>query len=417
MLPLLYQSFPNGVELVVVEHRRAPVVALAVLYRVGSQDEEPHQAGLAHLVEHLAFGSSAYLGREEFDQYCTDAGGSNNALTTYSYTLYTMVLPAYQLALGLWLEGSRMRALAFSEEEFRIQQHVVLEELKETVYNQPYGRWREVQMSHAFAPECPYHWEVYGRLETVAALTVEDARQFVRHHYGPQNAVVVVCGEVERSQVLELAEMYCGAIPAAQLGARRTCSEACQRGGVVAVLEDQVPLPAVSLAFHCRGYTAPEFLAVTALADILGGGRSSRLYRSLVLHSGAAREVGAFLDARQWASLLTCYSIASSPASSASELEQQLWRVLRQLAADGVTAAEMEVAQRRLRTEYAVQLQHPLGVAQEVALATAFWHDPERPFRLLDEYAQLSSEEVTEWARQILQPERAVTTLVVPRRG
>ncbi len=417
MLPLLYQSFSNGVELVVIEHRRAPVVAIVVLYRVGSQDEEPRQAGLAHLVEHLAFGSSAYLGHEEFDRYCTDAGGSTNALTTYSYTLYTMVLPAYQLALGLWLEGSRMRGLAFTEEEFRIQQQVILEELKETVYNQPYGRWWEVQMNHAFAPECSYHWEVYGSPETVAALTVEDARQFARHYYGPQNAVVVVCGDVEGSHVLELAQLYYGSLPATSLGVRRQCPAVCQRGGVVAVLKDRVPLPAVSLAFHCGGYTAPEFLPLTALADILGGGRSSHLYRVLVLQRGSARDVGAFLDARQWASLLTCYSIASAPDTSVSELERQLWQVLEQLCADGVTAAEVERTQQRLRTEYAARLQHPLGVAQEVALATAFWSDPERPFRLLEEYARLTPEEITEWARHVVRPERAVTTLVIPHRA
>ncbi len=415
MLPLTYHRFPSGLELVLVEHRRAPLVALVVLYRVGSQDEEPSQAGIAHVVEHLAFGTSAYLGREEFDQYCSDAGGTNNAMTTYSYTLYTMLLPAYQLPLGLWLEGSRLRGLAFTDEEFRTQQQVILEELKETVYNQPYGRWREVQLQYAFAAGCPYHWEVYGTLETVGALTVEDARKFARQYYHPANAVLVICGDIDTPRALELAEQYLGEIPAPDVcGERRGFSSECCRGNVVAVLEDEVPLPAVSLAFHCSGYTAPEYFSLAALAGLLGGGRSSRLYRTFVLQSGCAREVGAFLDARQWASLLTCYAIASSPTLPASELEERLWRALRELCANGITAEEMERVRNQLRTIHAEHLQHPLGIAHEVAFGTAFWGDAERPFRVLEEYERLKPEEMVEWARRIFVPERAVTTFVLP---
>ncbi|MCS6966756.1 MAG: insulinase family protein, partial [Candidatus Kapabacteria bacterium] len=298
MLSLTQQRLSNGCEVLVVRLSRVPVVALVVLYRVGSQDEAPHQAGLAHLVEHLAFGTSAYLAREEFDLYCTDAGGTNNAMTTYSYTIYTMVLPQYQLPLGLWLEGSRMRALNFTEQEFITQQHVILEELQETVYNQPYARWRDIQAQNAFAPHCPYHWTVHGSLQTVAALTVQDAREFSRRYYRPDNAVVSICGDVDPAYALELSERFLGNIPSESgLLVRRDFSPECRRGDVVAVLPDAVPLSAVFLSFHCGGYVAPEFLQVQALADILGGGRSSRLYRALLLRQGLASDVGAFLDA------------------------------------------------------------------------------------------------------------------------
>jgi zinc protease len=229
--PLSEHRLGNGLRVVLVPHGFTPLVAIAVLYQVGSQEESPECAGVAHLVEHLAFGSSAYLEAEEFDRYCSDAGGTNNAYTTYSYTLYHMVLPAHQLELGLWLEASRMRALPIPEEEFRLQQRVIIEEIKETVLNQPYGRWRELQAQQAFRPECPYHWEVYGSVETVAALSVEQAREFVRSYYRPDNACVVLCGNFASEQALELVEATLGQIPApATPIPRRSFSPECRLG-------------------------------------------------------------------------------------------------------------------------------------------------------------------------------------------
>ncbi len=409
-------TFANGLVVYAVPHRRAPVVAIVVLYRVGSQEEMPEQAGLAHLVEHLAFGSSAYLEREEFDRYCSDAGGTNNAMTSYSYTLYMMVLPAYQLPLGLWLEASRLRALTFTDEEFTTQQSVIIEELKETVYNQPYGRWRDIQARSAFAPGCPYHWEVHGSLETVAALQVEAARVFARRYYRPDNAIVVVCGDVEPQQVYELAQEYLAPIPAPMEPiARPQWSAACRQGGVHTQVADHVPLAAVFLSFHGGGYTAPEFLALQAIADVLGGGRSSRLYRTLLLQRALASDAGAFLDSRQWSSLVTLYAFAAAPDVSPRQLQDALWEQVRCLCRDGISAEELTTTRNRLQTAYAFLVQHPLGVAQEVALSAAFWNDPERPFRIVAEYDRLTAEEITECARSVLVPDNAVATVVVPQ--
>lgn len=418
MVGLRVGRLGNGLQVCLVQRRRTPVVALAVLYRVGSQEETPQQAGLAHLVEHLAFGSSAFLGRQEFDGYCTDAGGTNNAMTTYSYTLYTMVLPAYQLPVGLWLEASRMRGLRFTAEEFATQQSVILEELKETVYNQPYGRWRDVQAQHAFAEGCPYHWEVHGSLESVAGLTVEQAWAFVRQYYRPDNAIVVVSGDIEPDAAWQQVEEYFGEIPAGELPVvRPEFHPGCRRGAQLGIVEDVAPVPAVFLSFHCGGYTAPEFLAVQLLADVLGGGRSSRLYRTLLLRRGIASEVGAFVDARQWSSLLTCYGLAVSPATPWERLRDELWQQLEAVRHEGIEEAELQTVRRRLQTAVAAFLQHPLGIAEEVALGLAFWNDPERPFRLVELYEAVTVEEVVEAARAVLVPERSVTTVVVPRQG
>ncbi len=409
------ERLSNGLRVVLIPRPEVPVVALVVLYRVGSQDELPHQAGIAHLVEHLAFGTSAYLAREEFDRYCTDAGGTSNAMTTYSYTLYYMVLPSYQLELGLWLEGSRMRGLCFTEEEFATQQRVILEELKERVYNQPYGRWRDVQAAHAFAEGCPYHWEVHGSLDSVARLTAEEARAFVHHYYRPDTAVMVICGGIEPERARELVEGVFGDIqPAAGEVPRRAFHPECRRGNVTAVVPDTVPVPAVFLSFHTGGYTDPEFLALRALADVLGSGRSSRLYRELLLRRGIAAQSGAFLDARQWASLLTCYALAASAKVGADALQEALWEELQRLCRDGIGEEEFHSVCNRLRTAYAALLQSPLGIAQEVAFSTVFWDDPERPFRLVEEYAQLHSEQLRECACNVFRAERLVTTIVVP---
>jgi zinc protease len=413
--PLSEHRLGNGLRVVLVPHGFTPLVAIAVLYQVGSQEESSECAGVAHLVEHLAFGSSAYLEAEEFDRYCSDAGGTNNAYTTYSYTLYHMVLPAHQLELGLWLEASRMRTLPIPEEEFHLQQRVIIEEIKETVLNQPYGRWRELQAQQAFRPECPYHWEVYGSVETVAALSVEQAREFVRSYYRPDNACVVLCGNFASEQALELVEATLGQIPApATPIPRRSFSPECRLGNRSVSFPDAVHLPAVFLSFHCGGYAAEEFPALELLAEVLGEGRSSRLYRALILESNRASSVGAFLDSRQWSSLLTVYAIAATPQTSSEMLQEALWQELQQLCKEGVAPEELLRCQRRLQTATAHRLQHPAAIAHEVAFSTVFWDNPERGLRLVEEYRHISAEQLHQLAQSVLLPENSVCTAIVP---
>ena len=210
---MLYRTLDNGLRAVVIPRPNAPVASVAVTYAVGSYAESPTNTGFAHLFEHLMFEGSENVAHGLFDKYCSEAGGENNAYTTFDKTSYYMSLPAHQLELGLWLEADRMAAFGINEEALEIQKNVVLEEINQNVENSPYGSYSRQLSRLAFAPEAGYSWEVYGNPEHIAGSTLADVRNFYRAFYRPDNACLVVCGAVEENAALALAERYFGAIP------------------------------------------------------------------------------------------------------------------------------------------------------------------------------------------------------------
>lgn len=385
-------TLANGLRVVMCPDNTAPVVNVTVMYRVGSHDELHGKTGLAHLFEHLMFDNAAPGVDKQYDVYCTKAGGSNNAYTTFDYTTYHIDLPAHNLELGLWLESERMRAFRITDHALQTQRSVVVEEINQNVFNQPYGVWRKAQQEIAYTSASSYSWDVYGSPDDVAAVTMDDAKNFFETFYHPSNAVVCIAGDIEIGNAQELVERYFGTISDAGATIARTqFLLEMMRAGTHATVTDNVPLTAAFLSLHMPGFSNNELLDAEIAASIIGSGRSSVLYKRLVSDLRIASGVGCFLDRRAHDSLLTIYAYAADESVTADQLVSATTDILSQTV---VTTAMLESAVNKMKTAHAAELQKANGVADVVAWTTLFWNDPLYVNTALARYGTVTTEDI-----------------------
>jgi predicted Zn-dependent peptidase len=273
-------TLSNGLKLLVHPDRSTPMAVVNVLYDVGARDENPAQTGFAHLFEHLMFGGSVNI--PDYDDPLQNAGGENNAYTTNDLTNYYCQLPAENIETALWLESDRMLSLAFGKKSLDVQKKVVCEEFKEHYINKPYGDVWHIMRELAYK-EHPYKWMTIGKeLSHVENAELQDVKNFFFKHYTPLNAILVVAGNVTVDDVKELAEKWFGDIPSGEKYNRNLPQEAAQQEERRMTVHRKVPMDAIYKTWHMCGRRDNDYYATDLLADILGGGASSRLYQTLV---------------------------------------------------------------------------------------------------------------------------------------
>jgi zinc protease len=270
----------NGLHVIVHEDPTVQIAVLNILYDVGSRDEHPDKTGFAHLFEHLMFGGSVNI--PNYDEPLQLVGGENNAFTNTDITNYYLTVPASNIETGFWLESDRMLGLAFDPHVLDVQRKVVVEEFKQRYLNQPYGDvW--LKLRPLAYREHPYKWATIGKKPAhIETATMDDVKSFFFTHYIPNNAVMVVAGNVTREQVKRLSEKWFAPIPPGKNKERRLPAEPPQKQKRVLEVEANVPVSALYMAWHMPGRFSPDFYAVDQLSDILGRGESSRLYARLV---------------------------------------------------------------------------------------------------------------------------------------
>ena len=251
-----------------------------VLYDVGARDEDENRTGFAHLFEHLMFGGSINV--PDFDEPLQLAGGENNAYTTNDLTNYYCQLPAENLETAFWLESDRMLSLAFDEKSLDVQRKVVTEEFKEHYLNKPYGDvWHKIR-EMAYKTH-PYKWMTIGKeLKHIEDAQLQDVKNFFFKHYTPANAILVVAGNVETENVMQLAEKWFGSIPAGEKYNRQLPQEPKQTEPRRMEITADVPLDAFFKTWHMASRLERGYYVTDLITDILGGGASSRLFQSLV---------------------------------------------------------------------------------------------------------------------------------------
>lgn len=403
----------NGLRVIICPDKTAPVVNVTVMYRVGSHDEHAGKTGLAHLFEHLMFDNAAPESEKQYDVYCTKAGGSNNAYTTFDYTTYHIDLPSHQVELGYWLEAERMRSFRITDHALQTQRSVVVEEINQNVFNQPYGIWRKAQQAIAYDARSSYSWDVYGSADDVSGVSMNDARGFFERFYHPSNAVLCVSGDVDVSHAVDLAQRHFGDIGDGKEPIQRTTfQDSFRRYGTHDVVEDAVPMAAVYVSIHLPGFLESELLDAEIAATVLGSGRSSVLYRSLVSDKRIASSVGAFIDRRAHSTLLTMYAYASEEETSADTLVDAIYNAVRGFV---LTDERLTAAVNRLRTSHAAELQRVNGVSDTVAWSTLFWNDPSYANTMLDRYAAIGMEPVLQIIEQCTDPLTTVRLDVIPK--
>lgn len=270
----------NGLKLLIHKDNATPMAVVNVLYDVGARDEDENRTGFAHLFEHLMFGGSINI--PDYDEPLQLAGGENNAYTTNDLTNYYCQLPIENLETAFWLESDRMLSLAFSEKSLDVQRKVVCEEFKEHYINKPYGdAWNK--MREMAYKQHPYKWMTIGKeLKHIEEAQLQDVKNFFFKHYTPLNAILVVAGNVETEQVLQLAEKWFGPIPSGEKYVRNIPQEPKQTEARKMEVKADVPLDAFYKTWHMASRLERGYYVTDLITDILGGGASSRLYQSLV---------------------------------------------------------------------------------------------------------------------------------------
>ncbi|MEK9646400.1 MAG: pitrilysin family protein [Alphaproteobacteria bacterium] len=407
----------NGLKVVVIENHRAPIAMQMVWYRVGAADEEPGESGLAHFLEHLLFKGTKTVKPGEFSRKIARIGGRENAFTSHDYTAYYQTVAAHEIEMVMKLEADRMQNLVLSDEVVLPERDVVLEERRTRTDNSPAAQLGE-QRNRILYLNHPYGRPVIGWMSEIQALTTEKALAFYRKHYAPNNAMLIVAGDVTAEQVRGLAEKYYGPIPRRAIPARVRPKEPPQRAQRRVILEsEQVRQPAWS-----RVYLAPSFAtaekerayALEVLSQVLGGGSTSRLYRKLVVERGIASNAGTWYagDGLDYAE----FGIFASPTSG-GDIDALEKAVLEELAAavrGGFKPEDIERA-KKLITASAIYARDGLR-AGPMAFGQAFTQGqtvddveswPER-------IAAVTPDQVMEAARAVLDKNRSVTSVLLP---
>jgi zinc protease len=292
MIPFKKFVLDNGLKLIVHEDPTTPLAVVNILYNVGSRDESEEQTGFAHLFEHLMFGGS--VNAQVFDEPLQKAGGENNAFTSTDITNYYESLPAPNLETALWLESDRMNELAFSEHSLDVQRKVVSEEFKEHYINQPYGDvWHKLRelayINH------PYRWPTIGKdLSHIENAQLGDVKSFFFKYYRPNNAIIVLAGNVKEENAYTLVQKWFGDIPAGNTPPKNIPQEPRQDKKKTLRVEADVPLDAIYKAWHMPARMDPRYYTADLITDVLSGGKSSRLYQTLVKEQQLFSEIHAY---------------------------------------------------------------------------------------------------------------------------
>ena len=270
----------NGLKVLVHQDSSTPMAVVNVLYNVGAKDEDPAKTGFAHLFEHLMFGGSVNI--PVYDEPLQRAGGENNAYTTNDLTNYYCQIPAENIETAFWLESDRMLSLAFSKKSLEVQRKVVCEEFKEHYINKPYGdAWHKMR-SLAYTQH-PYRWMTIGAsLAHVEDATIEDVKDFFFQFYRPNNAILVVTGNVQTEQVKQLAQKWFGPIEAGKPYVRNLPKEPVQEKSRSMDVRADVPLDMLMMTWHMGGRFDEGYHATDLITEVLGGGTSARLYEQLI---------------------------------------------------------------------------------------------------------------------------------------
>ena len=283
----------NGLKVIVHQDKSTPIVAFNLLYDVGARDENPHRTGFAHLFEHLMFGGSVNI--SDYDEVVEKAGGQNNAFTSNDITNYYITLPKENLEHAFRLESDRMLSLAFTPKSLEVQRQVVIEEFKQNYLNQPYGDIHLLLRPLAYQKH-PYQWPTIGKeVSHIEEATMEEVKDFFYTHYAPNNAILVVAGDVALNQVKALSQKWFGPIPSRDTPKRSLPKEPRQEKARTLKVEREVPVDVIYKAFHMCARTHPDFFATDLISDILSRGNSSRLYNSLVKEHKLFSDVDAFI--------------------------------------------------------------------------------------------------------------------------
>ena len=398
-------SLKNGLKILVHEDTSSPLVAMNILYDVGSRDEDPEKTGLAHLFEHLMFGGSVNI--PEYDLPLQLAGGENNAFTNSDITDYYLTVPSANIETGFWLESDRMLELDFSQRNLDIQKNVVIEEYKQRYLNQPYGDALLLLRPLAYSVH-PYRWATIGRdISHIENVGISDITDFFFTHYAPNNAILTLTGDINPEKALKLAEKWFGPIPARSVRTRDLPVEPEQRSERKLTIEKDIPSDALYKVWHTGPRQSRDFFSLDLISDLLAGGESGRLYTELVRKKNLFSEINAYITSDIDPGLIVLYGKLMKD-TDIYEAEKAVTEVIDSLKEVAPGKEEIEKVKNKFESSTVLSNTSILNKAMNLGFYELLG-DPALINREIENYREVDKERVQKAAQQYFASENCST--------
>jgi zinc protease len=406
-------TLPNGLTLVLSEDHSTPIVHLNLTYHVGSKNEKPGRTGFAHLFEHLMFKGSKNVMPEAHTSYVASVGGQSNAYTTDDETVFWETVPSQYLPMILWLEADRMATLRIDKDTFTNEREVVKEERRMRVDNQPYGRLNEIIYDQAFTVH-PYKHATIGSMEDLEAASVEDVRDFYRTYYVPSNATLVLVGDFDSAQAVQLVNQLVGRVPKADRDVPRDIpKEPAQTKEKRVTLPEPWPLPAVVVAHHITYDGNPDSYPLHIAAKVLSDGQSSRIYKKLVYDKQMA--VAAFGSANLIEDPNLFYAVAIvQPGHTTDEVANALIAEFERLKTEPISPRELQRTKNQFARDYILGRESNQQKAGVLAHAVVIHNDVKTADGEFEIFQNISVADVQRVARTYFTPENRMVLTLTP---
>jgi zinc protease len=426
-IPVETETLANGLRVIVSPDHSAPIATVGVYYQIGFRLEPRGRSGFAHLFEHMMFQGSEHAGKMEHIRLINSSGGVLNGSTNYDLTNYYEVVPSNALERVLWLEADRMRALKVDDENLRNQRDVVKEEVRVNVLNQPYGGFPWLDLPPVAFRNWPNAHNFYGDFADLDAASLADVRSFFHTYYAPNNAVLVIVGDVDPKQSFAFAHRYFDDIPCQSALPAADTTELPQREERRGEVEETfAQIPALAIGYHAPQRHDPDLYAVAVLDRVLHGGRAGRVHRSLVLEKQIALDTGGGINDSSGGGLdyngptLLTTTIYHKPEYSADATIAAFDEMIRDVREKRIDADELEQVKVKIRADFYSMLESGhngvprFGLMNALACFTLFDNDPQRINTVLDKLSAVTAAEVQAVAQKYLTRENRAIVIRKP---
>src|SRR5690554_608183 len=403
----------NGLHVILHQDNSTPIVAVSVLYHVGSKNEDPNRTGFAHFFEHLMFEGSRYINRGEFDTYVSNAGGVNNANTSMDRTYYYEIFPSNQLELGLWLESERMLHAKIDSKGIETQREVVKEEKRQRVDNQPYGTWLTNSFAKAYEVH-PYKWPVIGSMEHLNAASDEDFQNFYKRYYLPNNATLSIAGDIDIDQTRELVEKYFGEIPSGPEVIQPDIVEPPLDGPVVDTVYDNISLPAMFFTYRIPAQTHPDIYAIKMLGTLLSGGESSRMVKRLQNEEKLAIQISNFpmdLEDPGVSFIIALPNVGVELETLREGIDEEIRKVQEEL----ITEREYQKLQNQFESSFIQSNTSMVSIAESLANYYTYYGNTNLINTEIENIRKVTREDIRRVAREYFTPDNRVLLYYLPK--
>lgn len=414
--PIEFKEFQleNGLHVILHQDQSTPIVAVSVMYHVGSKNEKADRTGFAHFFEHLLFEGTENIGRGEFMKKIESIGGTLNAFTSKDITYYYEVVPSNHLETALYMESERMLHAKIDGVGIATQRSVIKEEKKQTMDNQPYGTVNKEVFNRTHQHH-PYHWPIIGDSEHLDAATLEEFLDFYRTYYVPDNAVLSIAGDLDYDQAEAWVRKYFDEIPIGNRPIiRPSAQEPPRKVEVRDIIEDNIQLPAVILAYNLPPITHPDVPALELLAYYLTGGRSAILQRELVDIQQIALGVAAMPNILEDGGVFFLNAICNLGVS-ADTLEQAVLSQIDIFLKNGISQNDLEKVRVQIETNLVAEMGSVALLARKLAEAKTFFGNTSEINQALYKYEQVSADDILRVAKRYLSENNRVVLHYVPR--